>query len=72
MSLCPRPSAGKDRLKVRKQWPATGKVILLAGGTWGRGRGVALRFLEDSFATIVRARSLEGYALDVTNEDAVR
>jgi len=92
MSLCRRPDApaktGRNQKKAMAD-KSTGKVTLVAGGTGGLGRAVALRFLEDSWATIVtyrareefaalkraaqtRAQSLEGNAVDVTNEDAVR
>ena len=54
MSLCPRPSAGKDRLKVRKQWQTgTGNVILLAGGS----RLVAPVMLKQAKGAVVNVAS---------------
>jgi NAD(P)-dependent dehydrogenase (short-subunit alcohol dehydrogenase family) len=41
---------------------SVGKVALVAGGTGGLGRAVTLRFLEDSFATIVPYRAQEEFA----------
>jgi len=66
-----------------------GKVVLVAGGTGGLGRAVALAFLAEGAQVVVTYRvkegfdalknaagkneaSLEGHAVDVTDEIAVR
>ncbi len=66
-----------------------GRVVLVAGGTGGLGRAVALAFLEEGARVIVTYRSeeefgalksaakkdaanLDGHAVDVTDEVAVR
>jgi NAD(P)-dependent dehydrogenase (short-subunit alcohol dehydrogenase family) len=66
-----------------------GKVVLVAGGTGGLGRAVALAFLEAGAQVVVTFRmqeefdalksaagksgaNLEGHAIDVTDEIAVR
>jgi len=66
-----------------------GKVVLVAGGTGGLGRAVALAFLAEGAQVVVtyrvkegfdalknaaekNAASLEGHAVDVTDEIAVR
>jgi len=66
-----------------------GKVVLVAGGTGGLGRAVALSFLEADAQVVVTYRAqaefdalknaagksetnLEGHAIDVTDEIAVR
>ena len=65
-----------------------GKIVLVAGGTGGLGRAVALSFLTEGATVAVTYRNpgefaalqqaagpasaLEGYSVDVTSEDAVR
>lgn len=72
-----------------EQMNTTGKIVLIAGGTGGLGRAVALAFVNEgaavhvtyqvssewqalkSAAAAVGGGSLEGFSVDVTQEEAV-
>jgi NAD(P)-dependent dehydrogenase (short-subunit alcohol dehydrogenase family) len=77
------PPLAKDYIHMMNK-RFSGKAVLIAGGTGGLGRAVALAFLneeatvtvtyrkQEEFAAMPQDPRLEGFQADVTDENAVR